>query len=444
MVVTPEEVAIYTALGRHYGAFQHIHGRMRALAGQGRWEEARALNATESLQAELAFRQAGSRFLELNLAAADRAQLAEETALLRSEVLAVSLALAGALLAGFLWRRAAREIVGPLEALRHGVAEVAAGRDVGPPHPAARKTAELAELEGEVHRMAGELAATTAALRAANTGLEAEVDERTAALREANARLEGVVEELRSVDRLKSDFVAVTSHELLTPIAFIVGFASALEDGLMGPLVPEQADAVKKIQEGADRLTRMVRNTLEYSQAAAGDLSVHLEPVDLGEVVGVATEAVAARAAEAGLGLGVAIAPGLPAAWADPDRVGQVVGELLDNAIKFTPRGGRIHVVVRAAGEGLVCEVADTGPGIPPDAAERLYQPFYQADGSRTRAHGGLGLGLALSRHLARRMAGDLEVRSRAGQGATFRLRLTRAADAEDAPAPAAVRSWQA
>jgi signal transduction histidine kinase len=219
-------------------------------------------------------------------------------------------------------------------------------------------------------------------------------------------------------------FVAITSHELLTPIVFIVGFASTLEDGILGPLAPSQAEAVGKILAGAERLTRMVRNTLEYSYLEAGQLAIHPDQVDLAEIARNATEPRVEQAAESGVALDLALPAGAVPAWTDPDRTGQLLTELLDNALKFTPQGGRVRVAVRETPDGAVCEVSDTGPGIPPDALGRLAQPFYQLDSTMTRRHGGLGLGLALAYGLARLLKGRLEVRSAVGQGTTFRLVL--------------------
>ncbi|MFN3431012.1 MAG: ATP-binding protein [Candidatus Sericytochromatia bacterium] len=427
MVSRPIEVDQYGDIGRHYGAFLHIHQRMRNLAASGQWEAARRLNATESLQAEIALREAASAFFRSNVEAAGRSRLVEDRTLLLTEVLAVSLALFGILMAGYFWRRVTRDIVVPLDHLRLAAGAIAAGRDAGEAHPVSTRTEEIADLQAEFFRMASELRRMTGALQAANVDLEAQVSGRTSELREANERLEANVEALRAVDKLKSEFVAVTSHELLTPLAFIVGFASSLEDGLMGPLAPPQQEAVGRILEGAERLTRMVRNTLEFSQVEAGQLAFHPARVDLGEAARQGVDEQAENARKAGVELAVTVAPDLAAAWADPDRVAQVIAELLDNAIKFTARGGQVRLAVSAGSDGLVCEVADTGPGIPPEAIARLHQPFYQVDSSPTRRHGGLGLGLALSHRLARGMGGDLTVRSRVGHGSTFQLVLPNA-----------------
>jgi signal transduction histidine kinase len=424
MVSLPEEADLYGDIGRHYGAFLHIHQRMINLAAAGRWDEARALNATESLQAEIALREAATAFFRSNLEAAGRSRVVEDRTLLVTEGIAVALALLGIVAAGFVWRRVTRDIVVPLDHLRVAAGAIAAGRDPGVAHPVSTRTEEIAELQAEFFRMAGELRRVTGALQAANVDLEQQVSGRTTELREANERLEANVEALQAVDRLKSEFVAVTSHELLTPLAFIVGFASSLEDGLMGPLSPSQQEAVGKILQGAERLTRMVRNTLEFSQVEAGQLAFHPERVDLGQAARDGVDGQAAQARKAGVELVVAVDPALPPAWADPDRVAQVITELLDNAIKFTPEGGQVRVAVSATPEGVVLEVADTGPGIPPEAIARLSQPFYQVDSSPTRRHGGLGLGLALAHRLARGMGGDLTVRSRVGYGSTFRVVL--------------------
>lgn len=174
----------------------------------------------------------------------------------------------------------------------------------------------------------------------------------------------------------------------------------------------------------------MVRNTLEHTQLQAGTLSILPQAVDCPDILTSAVERVRTAAQAKRQRLEVALPPDLPQAWADPDRVAQVLVELLDNAVKFGPEAGRIAVCAWSDARRVVFEVADDGQGMNVEVLERLFRPFYQADGSSTRRHGGLGLGLALAHQLATALHGRLEARSTIGKGTTFTFELPRAAPA--------------
>jgi signal transduction histidine kinase len=287
---------------------------------------------------------------------------------------------------------------------------------------------ELAAVQAGFNRMAERITADAASLREARDDLEARVAAQTAELREAKERLERLVEELRALDKLKSDFMAVVSHELLTPINFIEGFGSALEDELLGPLTPAQADAVAKLMGGAARLTRMVRNTLEYTKALSGDLHVAAADLDFAGLVEEAASVARPKIEAKHQALTLEVPPDLPLVRADGDRVVQVLAELLDNAAEFSPEGAAIAVRVSATADGVTTEVANRGEPIPEAVAERLFEPFYQADSTSTRAHGGLGLGLPQVRHLVGRMGGTLVLSSTPEAGTRFWFTLPTAA----------------
>ncbi|MDB5100073.1 MAG: multi-sensor signal transduction histidine kinase, partial [Cyanobacteria bacterium RYN_339] len=224
-----------------------------------------------------------------------------------------------------------------------------------------------------------------------------------------------------------SDFLANMSHELLTPLNFIVGFGSSLEDGLQGPLNAAQQATVGKMLAGADRLTRMVRNTLDYTQLQAGKLVVRPNAVDYaGMVRQVAVDARLALDVR-GQELTLDVPTELPPVQADEHRLRQVLDELLDNASRFSPDGAVLRLTVLAGPDLVTTEVADPGEGIPAEALPLLFTPFYQVNSTRTRGHTGMGLGLAIAFHLVAKMKGSMLVSSQPNVGTTIRFSLPRA-----------------
>lgn len=261
-------------------------------------------------------------------------------------------------------------------------------------------------------------------LEESHAQLEKQVAERTAQLREANAELVGMIEELKQLDRMKSSFLDTISHELRTPINFITGFGSLLNDGVYGELTDEGTLAVGKILTGADRLIRLVDDLLDQSKMERGQLHIQPETFDYNVLL----ERIASEFAPLFLAKGqqfeMHVPRHLPRAWADPDRVHQVLRNLLSNAIKFTPEGGKVKLSVKATNDAVVTDVCDTGIGIPEESRERIFERFYQVDSTRTRNYGGTGLGLAIVKGLLDAMGGSIEVVSLMGQGSTFRFTL--------------------
>jgi signal transduction histidine kinase len=434
---TPEEKVFYSEIGTHYGAYLVIDRQIRALIAAGRIDEAYRLWVTDSIRESVSLRRNAEQFYEHNLAESRTARDFEDRVLWTAEFIALLLGVVGIAAAAVSWRRASRDIVLPLQRLQCATALVATERLVQVDDPVADRTLEIAALKDDFNHMVVRLGEIGGRLRDANTTLESQVEERTLALTEANTRLELLVAELQTLDKLKSDFMAVMSHELLTPINFITGFGSALEDGVMGPLTADQREAVAKIMGGAERLTRMVRNTLDYTQLESGQLAFLPEEIDMVEDLEATQERWRDRLRVRDQRLDVAIPDALPPVWADPNRVDQVLDEVLDNAFKFSADGARVLLSAFVAPEYVAIEVADTGPGIPGAALPELFNPFYQADSGSTRRHGGMGLGLSIAHQLVHLMGGELVVRSRLGQGTTVRITLPRA---DRAPAPAPTR----
>lgn len=423
----PGEHRAFEEMRAHFARFRAETARIDAAVRAGRPAEARALLPAAQRTGEQ-LRTATVRYADLYFDRIAAAGVVATGALRWAVLLAIALAVASLLIALSNWRRETREVVAPLLELRVAMDALARGGAAPASHPAAANTLEIAALQEGYNRMAAQIRADALALEAARDQLEARVAEQTAELRANAEDLARMVEELRAMDKLKSDFMAVVSHELLTPINFIIGFGSALEDELLGPLNERQADAMRKLMGGADRLTRMVRNTLEYTKALAGELAVVPTEVDLGRLVEAVTDEAGAALDAKGQPLTVELPADLPAVRADADRVAEVLAELLRNASEFSPPGKPIAVRVTASAADVTVEVADQGPGLPEEAIGRLFEPFYQADSTSTREHGGMGLGLALARHLVGAMGGTIVAASRPGEGARFWFTLPTAA----------------
>lgn len=238
-------------------------------------------------------------------------------------------------------------------------------------------------------------------------------------------------------NRLKGEFLATMSHELRTPLTAIMGYADLLVmDG--GELSPQQLDDIGKISAGADRLLGLVNDVLDLSRIEARLLMLEPRPIDVATVIAQAVDDVKPQAAAKGLAVTTALPLDLPPVLADPDRLRQVLVNLLGNAVKFTSQGG-VEVTARATGYGAIdIVVADTGIGIPEEAQAWIFDAFRQADGSSTREHGGSGLGLAIVRRLTDLHGGTIAVESTRGVGSTFTVRLP-----EAAPAPVGDRAME-
>jgi PAS domain S-box-containing protein len=221
----------------------------------------------------------------------------------------------------------------------------------------------------------------------------------------------------RRLDEEKSDFVATISHELRTPMAAVYGAAQTL---LRRDVVfePERArELLEMIASQATRLSQITEEVLLTTRLDRGELRVEREPVDLGELVRATVLTLAAEPA-----IAVDVEPGVPPATGDRDRIQQVLVNLLDNALKYGD--APIRVCVAAANSAVRVAVADAGPGIPRADQERIFEKFFRSGPELSRAAGGTGLGLYISRELTQRMGGSLDVRSEPGSGATFVVEL--------------------
>jgi signal transduction histidine kinase len=225
-------------------------------------------------------------------------------------------------------------------------------------------------------------------------------------------------------NQVKAEFLAVMSHELRTPLNAIAGYAELLALGVHGPVTAEQQLDIGRIRQGRQHLTGLINEILSYSRLEAGRVAYDLRAVPLDTALASALALIEPQARARGVRCELAPPGPAVAVRADGDRLQQVLLNLLTNALKFTEPGGRIGLRAAADGRTVAIAVSDTGCGIAADMCERIFEPFVQVDARLTRAHDGLGLGLAISRDLARGMGGDLTVESTLGAGSTFTVVL--------------------
>jgi signal transduction histidine kinase len=238
----------------------------------------------------------------------------------------------------------------------------------------------------------------------------------------------------------KDEFLAVVSHELRTPLNAIAGWTTLLRNNSVAP--ERVADALDTIDRNVRAQTRLIDDLLDVSRITSGKLNLRLEPTDMAEVVRVALKALRPAADAKGVTIRNDIASPLPATLGDATRLQQVVWNLVSNALKFTAAGNSVDVNLRQTVAGLELTVQDDGQGIPADALPIIFDRFRQAESSFTRSHGGLGLGLAIVRHLVELHGGQVNAESAGpGLGSTFRVLLPVAEGALAAPA-AAPGSW--
>jgi signal transduction histidine kinase len=255
------------------------------------------------------------------------------------------------------------------------------------------------------------------ALQRANRELEERVRERT-------SELERALNRLSELSQLKSNFVANVSHELRTPLTHIKGYMELMTDGGLGPLNPQQKEAFRVMQKSEERLERLIEDLIQFSAAYRGDLNLDLGPVSIPEIIGIVREQVIQRCKVKGLTLMVEAPRSLPLVRGDRQKLFWVISHLIDNAIKFTPEGGRVRVGGSEKASGVVVYVSDTGIGIASERLDEIFEPFHQLDGSSKRRYGGTGLGLSLAQRIIEAHGSTIKVCSKLEIGSHFEFSL--------------------
>jgi len=227
-------------------------------------------------------------------------------------------------------------------------------------------------------------------------------------------------------ETLRRNMVADTAHELRTPLTNIRGYLEAVQEGLKQP----DAELLRSLDEEAATLSRLVNDLQELSLAEAGELKLNFQIENVAALVGPAVAAAGSQAARKQVSLTSQLPPALPPVSVDRQRIGQVLRNLLDNAIAHTPPGGSIAVSAEKQANTVKISVSDTGEGIPPEDLPNIFERFYRVDKSRTRATGGSGLGLTIARRLVEAHGGTIEAKSEPGKGSRFSFTIPAAAEA--------------
>ncbi len=256
-----------------------------------------------------------------------------------------------------------------------------------------------------------------AALQDANRTLELRVSERTAELKQALNRL-------TELNQLKTNLISNVSHELRTPLAHIKGYVELLEEEELGDLTLEQGKAMSVINRATVRLGHLIEDLIAFSTASREGIELKLEAVSISDMAREIVERAKPKAAQEGVKLRLSVGKGIPPVQADAEKLNWVIYQLLDNAIKFTPEGGRIKLWAQQVSGFVTIAVTDTGIGIPPGQLDEVFQPFHQLDGSPTRRYAGTGLGLALVKQIVEAHGSKINAESMEEKGSTFRFEL--------------------
>src|SRR5271154_5646678 len=245
--------------------------------------------------------------------------------------------------------------------------------------------------------------ATGERLRMQSQRIVAHLEEKVAELSAANERL-------RDMDRLRTEFYRNISHELATPLTPIVGYLRMLGDEELGRVLPPQMKALRAMDDCIRRLRGVLDNLIDVTGLETGRMRFFHHEYDFLDTVRRAVAAQADKFAERHITLLEEMPRGPLPAYGDSERLGRAIVQVLDNAAKFAPEGGMVGVRVRVLDSAYELLIADDGAGVAPERADRVFEPFYQVDGSPTRAHGGVGVGLAIVRKVARGLGGDARV----------------------------------
>jgi signal transduction histidine kinase/DNA-binding response OmpR family regulator len=261
-------------------------------------------------------------------------------------------------------------------------------------------------------------------------------------LEQSNKKLAAVNEELKELDRMKSDLLANVSHELRTPLTAIKGYTDYLLDGKLGGITEKQERGLVVVQRNLDRLSKSINALLDFSRMEAGRITLNVQPFSFLQLAESIHATLRSELERKRLAFSLQVDPELAHVIADRDKLSQVIENLVINAIKFTPEGGRITISAarsQVGGRTLAeLRVADTGIGIPEGQVGKIFNRFHQVDGSTTRRFGGVGLGLAIVKSILDAHSANIEVDSEVGRGTAFKFRLPLQERGAEAAAPAA------
>jgi len=264
-----------------------------------------------------------------------------------------------------------------------------------------------------------------AALEEANALLENRVMERTAQLQEA-------LKKLSELNQQKSNFVANISHELRTPLTHLKGYLELLLNGDLGSVSEDQLRALQIMFKASERLTRLIEDLIMFSMAERGDVSIRIKAFNLATLCSASISRMAPKAADKKIALDLISPSNMILVEGDEEKLGWVILQLLDNAIKFTPQNGRVLLEINSETGLARVNVSDTGIGIPEDRIEEIFEPFHQLDGSSTRRYGGTGLGLTLARKIIEAHGSVIHISSIVDRGSKFDFLLKLAENSAD------------
>ena len=309
---------------------------------------------------------------------------------------------------------------------RFGEAHVAMANAIESGTPIAKAVFRLGQQAYEVTTdqvtLDGEPVRTVCIMADVSERIAAEQERESLLLAAERARLDA-----EAANQAKSEFLAVMSHELRTPLNAIGGYAQLLELGIRGPVTDQQRVDLERIMRSQTYLLSLINDVLNFAKIESGHLQVELEDLAVEELMNGTSDFVRPQLRERGLAFDLSACPSSLRVRADREKVQQILLNLLSNALKFTPSGGAIALSCNAKDGFVEIVVRDTGLGIAPEKLASIFEPFVQVDRRYKREQEGIGLGLAISRELARAMDGDLTVESREGEGSTFVLRLPKA-----------------
>ena len=225
-------------------------------------------------------------------------------------------------------------------------------------------------------------------------------------------------------NRAKAEFLAVMSHELRTPLNAIAGYSEILTMGVSGPLTGKQAEAVARIQRSQEHLLTLIDDVLNFAKIEAGTSKLMPQPVSVAAAFDELDPLIEPELLRKRISLERASFDPQLEVYADPNKLRQILINIVGNAIKFTPSGGRIRLGAARVDDGVMMTIADTGIGVASDKVAQVFEPFFQVDAGTTREYSGVGLGLAIARDLARAMGGEIDFESELGKGTTVSLLL--------------------